>query len=148
MATRRGKCQGCGEIVPAAVTPVFEGFKKVGEKLHCPFCGEKVTPVSRRKKGNRLEKSPDLKNLFGEISSKKPVNPFGDQQIRPEAPRNPFGDEAPAASAPLSLFQEPLGAIRNCRNCKSYLVHPFTQKCVLHDREVVATDVCDEFQRR
>lgn len=48
-------------------------------------------------------------------------------------------------SAPVTVFEgEEKG--RNCRHCANYVVNPFTQRCSLHDREVQATDVCDDFQ--
>lgn len=34
---------------------------------------------------------------------------------------------------------------RNCRHCKHYVVNPFTQRCSLHQKEVEATDICDDF---
>ena len=33
---------------------------------------------------------------------------------------------------------------RNCRYCRHYIVNPFTQRCGLHEREVKATDYCDD----
>jgi len=38
--------------------------------------------------------------------------------------------------------------VRICRYCKQYTVNPFTQRCILHNREVEATDSCDRFERR
>ena len=35
-----------------------------------------------------------------------------------------------------------------CRYCKNYLVNPFTQRCALHQKEVQATDTCDDFSSR
>jgi len=34
---------------------------------------------------------------------------------------------------------------RNCRYCDNYLINPFTQRCGLHQREVQATDSCNQF---
>lgn len=35
---------------------------------------------------------------------------------------------------------------RNCRHCAHYLVNPFIQRCGLHERKVLATDCCDDFE--
>ena len=35
----------------------------------------------------------------------------------------------------------------NCRYCRHYVVNPFIQRCGLHHREIVATDLCDDFDR-
>jgi hypothetical protein len=32
-----------------------------------------------------------------------------------------------------------------CRHCRHYVINPFVQKCVLHQREVEATDTCGDF---
>lgn len=32
-----------------------------------------------------------------------------------------------------------------CRRCQHYVINPFVQKCVLHEREVEATDTCGDF---
>ena len=34
---------------------------------------------------------------------------------------------------------------RNCRHCEHYVVNPFTQRCGLHFKKVLATDICDDF---
>ena len=34
---------------------------------------------------------------------------------------------------------------KNCRYCRHYVVNPFTQRCGLHDKEVQATDFCENF---
>ena len=33
----------------------------------------------------------------------------------------------------------------NCRHCDHYVTNPFVQRCGLHNREVDATDLCDDF---
>jgi hypothetical protein len=36
--------------------------------------------------------------------------------------------------------------LRNCRHCAHYVVNPFVQRCNLHQREVDAMDLCDQFK--
>ena len=35
-----------------------------------------------------------------------------------------------------------------CRQCSNYIINPFTQFCVLHKKEVEATDSCNKFAIR
>ncbi len=46
-----------------------------------------------------------------------------------------------------SIFDD-IEAIHTCRRCAHYVVNPFTQRCGLHEKEVEATDVCDDFKNR
>ena len=54
-----------------------------------------------------------------------------------------FGDEN--ASEDINLFDVEAETARSCRKCTHYVIHPFTQRCGLHDKEVAATDVCPDF---
>ncbi len=47
----------------------------------------------------------------------------------------------------LEVFSEK-DALRLCRHCAHYVVNPFTQRCMLHRKEVEATDTCQNFARR
>jgi hypothetical protein len=57
-----------------------------------------------------------------------------------------FGEDARPEG--LSLFDVEAETARLCRKCKHYVVHPFTQRCGLHDKEVSATDSCGEFEAK
>lgn len=46
------------------------------------------------------------------------------------------------------LFDVEGETARLCRKCTHYVIHPFTQRCGLHDREVSATDTCDQFKAK
>ena len=54
-----------------------------------------------------------------------------------------FGDDD--ASEDFNLFDVEAETARSCRKCQHYVIHPFTQRCGLHDKEVAATDVCPDF---
>lgn len=54
-----------------------------------------------------------------------------------------FGDDATPEKLNLFDVEEETG--RLCRKCKHYVLHPFTQRCGLHDMEVQATDSCPQF---
>jgi hypothetical protein len=54
-----------------------------------------------------------------------------------------FGDDP--ASEDVDLFDVEAETARSCRKCTHYVIHPFTQRCALHDKEVAATDVCPDF---
>ena len=99
---------------------VYDGFRKIGETLTCPACGHRMTA--------------------------------GDSP--PAAPKKPKGDAAWARFAAedqpesLNLFDVEAETGRLCRKCRHYVVHPFTQRCMLHDKEVAATDSCPQFEAK
>jgi hypothetical protein len=37
---------------------------------------------------------------------------------------------------------------RICLYCKNYTVNPWTQKCMVWNKEVTATDTCEKFEKR
>jgi len=55
-----------------------------------------------------------------------------------------FGDEVDTER--IHLFDVEAETAKSCRKCKNYVIHPFTQRCSLHDKEVAATDCCSEFE--
>ena len=56
-----------------------------------------------------------------------------------------FGDETEEGK--VSLFDVEAETSNLCRKCTHYVIHPFTQRCGLHDREVSATDSCAQFEK-
>jgi hypothetical protein len=56
-----------------------------------------------------------------------------------------FGDDA--APEKIDLFDVEAETGKMCRKCVHYVLHPFTQRCGLHDREVQATDSCPQFEK-
>ncbi|MDF3128120.1 hypothetical protein P0Y35_02805 [Kiritimatiellaeota bacterium B1221] len=56
-----------------------------------------------------------------------------------------FGEDAEVEK--VSLFDVDAETACLCRKCAHYVIHPFTQRCGLHDREVSATDSCDQWQK-
>ncbi len=95
-------CPLCGKVTLVIRRPVFEGLKKVGEKLVCSVC--------------RTEFTEDEEVEF----------------VERQAPK---------------VFSEEDG-VRLCLHCAHYVVNPFTQRCMLHMKEVEATDTCPDFVRR
>ena len=57
-----------------------------------------------------------------------------------------FGEDA--APEKMELFDVEAETATSCRKCKHYVVHPFTQRCSLHEKEVAATDVCPDFEAK
>ena len=57
-----------------------------------------------------------------------------------------FGEEEPEI-----IKERPPGWVNDkdlkklCHRCRHYVINPFIQKCVLHDREVEATGTCRDF---
>lgn len=114
-----GICKQCGKEAIFVREAVYEGFTKVGEQEKCSLCG--YTEM--------------VQPVVEEASS--PAPGFELPSIFDESDR----------SVDIQLFDE--GENRQiCRYCVSYIVNPFTQRCVKHQREVDATDTCSEFSCR
>jgi hypothetical protein len=47
----------------------------------------------------------------------------------------------------VEVFSEEDG-LRLCMNCRHYVVNPFVQRCMVHKKEVEATDTCIVFAMR
>ena len=114
----RRTCPSCGEETLFVTEAVYDGFRKTGESHRCTACGQvlKAGPTPAGK------------------AKPKPAN---------DAWAAFAGEDKPAA---LNLFDLEAETGRMCRKCKHYVVHPFTQRCMLHDREVAATDTCERFE--
>jgi len=108
-------CPACGQDTLLKREIVYEGFKRTGEKLSCAACGHVFAD----------EATVPFK-------AKKNVPGFGLQDLLP--PPKVFGE------------QEVLETVgRLCRHCVHYVVTPFLQRCGRSNREVEATDTCDQF---
>jgi len=108
-------CPACGEDTLLRREPVYEGFKRAGEKLSCTACGhvfanEAAVP----------------------FKAKAAVPGFGRQDLPP--PPRVFGEQEVRATVG-----------RLCRHCIHYVVNPFLQRCGRSNREVEATDTCNQF---
>ncbi|MCC5848782.1 MAG: hypothetical protein JJU29_11885 [Verrucomicrobia bacterium] len=112
-------CPACGEDVIFVTEAVYDGFRKTGETHRCTACGHVLRDAAPAKKP--LKKKGD--SAWAAFSSE---------------------DEA----KPLNLFDVEAETGRLCRKCAHYVVHPFTQRCSLHDIEVSATDTCDQFEAK
>jgi ribosomal protein S27E len=106
-------CPACGEETFVKREPIYDGFKKVGEKRVCASCGhefadEEEIPLGAPKKPSIFsdDDGPEILNIFGEDEKQK-----------------------------------------CCRYCKHYIVNPFLQRCGFHEKEIEATDLCDDFER-
>ncbi|MBI2441515.1 MAG: hypothetical protein HYV35_09105 [Lentisphaerae bacterium] len=108
-------CPGCGQDTLLKRESIYEGFKRVGEKLSCAVCGhvfsdEAAVPFKVKKS------MPGF--THGDLP--RPSKVFGEQEV----------------SATVG---------RLCRHCAHYIVNPFLQRCGRSNREVEATDTCEEF---
>lgn len=98
-------------------------------EIFCPVCG-KVTFAVRRPVFDGLKKTGE------KLSCSVCQTEFEDEtQIE-------FIERGK-----VTVFTEDDG-VRLCLNCKHYITDPFIQKCMLHRKEVEATDTCEGFVRR
>lgn len=109
-------CPTCGKDTLLRREPVYDGFKRAGEQLSCTACGH-VFP----------------NEAAVPFKAKETVPGFGRQDLPP--PPKVFGE------------QEVLETVgRLCRHCVHYVVNPFLQRCGRSNREVEATDTCNQFK--
>ena len=149
MSKGKAYCPECRAETPVRVQPIFEGFEKVGEQRTCTFCGHAIQDGVKPEAPPTSVVSKTVADLFGEpYSPPKAVNPFGDGPIGPPKTVNPFGDDAVLPTAVNPFGETDGGPLRICSNCRNYVVNPYTQKCMLHQREVTATDTCEQFELR
>ena len=96
-----------------------------GKKIICPYCGQESAV--------EMVKQYDGFTLVGEVKTCA----FCGHELAEEELR--FIEDR----IPESLRQK--GQRRNCYLCEHYVVNPFLQKCVLHNKEVEALDSCPQF---
>lgn len=118
----RRRCPGCGEDTLFVSEAVYDGFRRTGEIHRCTACG------------HELRESGTAAGAVKKPAAK--ANPLWDLFAAGE------GEESP------SLFDVEAETAALCRKCRHYVVHPFTQRCMLHDKEVAATDSCAQFTPR
>ncbi len=96
-----------------------------GQKIICPYC--------RQESAVKLVKQYDGFTLVGEVRTCAFCGrELADEELTYLKEKIPEG-----------LRQK--GQRRNCYLCEHYVVNPFLQKCVLHNREVEALDSCPDF---
>lgn len=116
-------CPVCKEETLMVTDALYDGFKKTGERTRCAQCGHEFTSDPKTKS------KPNL-------SAKSKGDPLAAL----------FGDTHEEES--LELFDVEAETGRLCRRCTHYVLHPYTQRCGLHDREVSATDTCGQFEKK
>jgi len=111
-------CPHCGEEALIKVEAVYQGFEKVGERRICTSCGQELSGGDSEE--SQKESVDPLAALFGDL----------EEETGPD------------------LFNVEEETARLCRKCRHYVLHPFTQICAVHDREVQATDSCPQFESK
>ena len=116
----KGHCKTCGEVTLWIAKPVFDGFRKTGDRIVCSDCGaEQQAPAA-----------PVLP--VAASTPKKALPSIFDESDRPSETR--LADDGESRHM--------------CRHCRHYLVNAFTQRCALTLTEVKATDSCPQFAAR
>jgi hypothetical protein len=107
-------CSACGADTFIRREPVYEGFRKTGERLLCVSCGHEYASDA-----DVPYKTTDKPQVFTDADRSKVFRLFSSDEKG-----------------------------RNCRHCRHYVVNPFVQRCGLHQVEVQATDLCDDFSAK
>lgn len=114
--------------------------EKDSGEIMCPMC-RRNTLVLRSPKFDGFTRVGD------ELKCSECGTVFGDEEKLEfvEAGKlDIFTDED--RSAEVDLFEG--DQVRFCNHCKYYVVNPFTQRCMLHNKIVQATDSCPQFKRQ
>jgi len=116
--------------------------KKLG-KIHCSSCDREAFLLSKpRFEGfQKVGETVYCSNCGHEFEE-------GDRPslLKEENPaRSILGEREPDS---LPRFLGTRDELRFCMYCREYVEHPFTQRCMKHQREVKATDTCPDFRKK
>lgn len=117
-------CPECGQEIFVQEKTLMDDWKPVGKVLVCPLCGAHLSRQGHHSidLDEEKEKKPDtsaLSALLGEDDSEE----IGPLELD--------GNEG-----------------HFCRDCRYYIVHPFMNRCTLHECEVNPMGDCDDFIHR
>ncbi len=97
--------------------------------IQCPQCGQKSAL--------KIEKVfDDLFNLIGE----RKICAFCKFEFKE--------DEIQYASSKTPKIFDPKAERKICQYCRHYVMNAWTQKCMLWNKEVTATDSCEKFEKK
>ena len=116
--------------------------KKVGS-IACPFCGKNSFLMAKPRfdgfrKVGMVEFCSGCGHEFQE----------GDRPSLCERKETLEELLGPSQKPSLPQFLGKRENLRFCMYCEEYVKHPFTQRCMKHQREIEATDSCPDFQRK
>ena len=114
-------------------------MKRRSLEIHCTACGAD-TLVKREPVYDGFTKTGEV---FRCISCGHTFADEDDVPFNASADPKVFGEED--RSKTIDVFKDDEKG-RNCRHCRHYVVNPFTQRCGVHEKEVEATDFCDQFE--
>jgi len=117
-------CPVCGQEILVQEKALMDGWEAVGKVLFCPMCDAHLSRQSETSLDIDPEEESDtsssaLTDLLGE--SEEPPAPTLDT----EGKKQPF-----------------------CRDCSYMIVHPFMNRCTLHECEVNPMSDCADFTPR
>ena len=119
------RCEACGHDSVVKREKRMDGWRCVGEQLVCALCGEPLAEDEEPGDGasGHTEPQPDA-------AAKDRLAMF-------------LGEDAAGAGVELGLGESDG---RFCKNCRSFLRHPFRSRCLLHERDVEPMDDCSDFE--
>ncbi len=113
-------CPACNAESFLKLKPILDGWTKTGDSLVCGLCshqfGDYVQPALAETASEPNTKTLAFANLLG-----------GEQVEQPRI----------AVTEGEQIF---------CRDCRSFIIHPFMSRCTLHDKQVNPMDDCEDFQ--
>jgi len=114
-------CPHCGRNSFLKKVAVMDGWTKKGDILACAACSAKIADIKPEEEKTAFPKEKSISSL-----------------------ESLFGEKH--ASGPKLEASEDEKAF--CRDCKNYIVHPFMNRCGLHNKEVNPMDDCPDFVKK
>ena len=117
-------CPHCGANTFLKQESILDsaGWKKIGEALFCASCSEKIEEITEEKKIETVNANRNDLSALADLLGTKP-----EETVR---------------------LQEDLGDTHFCKDCKHFIVHPFMDRCSLHDKTVNPMDDCSDYIKK
>lgn len=75
-------------------------------------------------------------------------NPIGEKKICAFCKTEFKENEIEYAPAKTPKIFDPSAERKICQYCRHYVMNPWTQKCMVWNKEVTATDSCEKFEKK
>lgn len=122
-------CPHCNQESILQTKALMDDWEKIGDALICGFCGKQIQILSEN---TDVEK---------ESSESAPTDAARDRLS------DLLGDDGTTCSKPsIEALKTDAGEAHFCRDCEHYVIHPFGNRCQLHNRKTEPMDDCENFR--
>ena len=117
-------CPHCGASTFLKQESILDeaGWRKIGEALFCAACSEKIEDIVDEEPNSFVQKDKKELSALASLLGTEP-----EKKVR---------------------LQESAGDTHFCKDCKHFIVHPFMDRCALHEKDVNPMDDCDDYIKK